>query len=168
MLTGFQIRAARAALSLHIKEISNSIGIHYSTLTRLESKTSNLAYINCNTRTSLLLTNFYQNHGFVFSQFNSIELKCTVDVLKQTTNISRFQLKVSRIALRYSRKQLGNILGIPETNIAGWETGGDMLSTFSPHDSNIINNIKSYFINSGIIFPSFNTVIIQDDPVNKN
>ena len=82
--------------------------------------------------------------------------------------MSRFQLKVSRIALRYSRKQLGNIFSIPETNIADWETGGEMLSTFSSHDSNIINNIKSYFIDSGIIFPSFNIVIIQDDPVNKN
>ena len=60
MLTGFQIRAARGCLSLHLKDISSRIGIHHSTLTRLESQTANLTYINSNTRTSLLLKNFYQ------------------------------------------------------------------------------------------------------------
>lgn len=168
MLTGFQIRAARAALSLNIKDISDSIGIHYSTLTRLESQTSNLSYVNSNTRTSLLLKNFYQNHGFIFSQFNSIELNSLLDKSEQNLYMSRFQLKVSRIALRYSRKKLGDILNIPETNIAGWETGGGILSPFSPHNSNVIDSIKSYFISTGIVYPRFNTVIIQDDPVNKN
>lgn len=168
MLTGFQIRAARTALSLNIKDISNSIGLHYSTLTRLESQTANLAYINSNTRTSLLLKNFYQNNGFTFSHFNSIELKSSLGSLNQITTMSRFQLKISRIALRYSRKQLGSMLGIPETSIAGWETGGDILSPFSPHSSEILSDLKSYFIKSGLLYPSFNIVVIQDDPVNKN
>ena len=82
--------------------------------------------------------------------------------------MSRFQLKISRIALRYSRKQLGSMLGIPETNIAGWETGGDILSPFSPHSSEILSDLKSYFTKSGLLYPSFNIVVIQDDPVNKN
>ena len=168
MLTGFQIRAARGCLSLHLKDISSSIGIHHSTLTRLESQTANLTYINSNTRTSLLLKNFYQSHGIVFSRYNSIELSYNPSKFDSDITLSRFQLKISRIALRYSRKMLGIDLGIPETSIAGWETAGDILSTFSPHDSSIINNIKLYFKNLGLAYPAFNIVEIYDDLVVRN
>lgn len=168
MLTGFQIRAARACLSLHLKDVSSRVGIHYSTLTRLEHQTSNLTYINCNTRTSLLLKNFYQNHGIVFSHYNSIELNLNQPEVSSKVIFSRFQLKISRVALRCSRKQLGVDLGIPETSIAGWETGGGMLSAFSPHNSSIISSIKIYFENSGLAYPDFNIVEIYDDPVSRN
>jgi len=168
MLTGFQIRAARGCLSLHLKDVSSRIGIHYTTLTRLESQTANLTYINSNTRTSLLLKNFYQSHGIIFPRYNSIELSFHQPKLDSDITFSRFQLKISRIALRFSRKSLGSDLNIPETSIAGWETGGHMLSAFSPHDSSIISNIKCYFKNLGLAYPSFNIVEIHDEPVVRN
>lgn len=168
MLTGFQIRAARACLSLHLKDVSSRVGIHYSTLTRLEYQTSNLTYINCNTRTSLLLKNFYHSHGIVFSLYNSIELNLNQSEFDTKAIFSRFQLKISRVALRCSRKQLGVDLSIPETSIAGWETGGDILSSFSPHDSSIISSIKLYFKNLGLAYPDFNIVEIYDDSVARN
>ncbi len=168
MLTGFQLRAARSSLSLYLKDVSGALGIHASTLTRLEAHTPNLSYINSNTRTSLLLQKFYQDRGIIFPHYNSIGIRHKGCDSKINSQFSRFQLKISRIALRMSRKELGNTLHIPETSIAGWETGKNLLSTFSPQDKNIINTIKSYFYNKGIIYKEFNIVELLDDPVAIN
>ena len=168
MITGFQIRASRSCLSLYLKDIANKLGIHYSTLTRLEAQTANLSYINSNTRTSLLLRNFYQDQGIFYPQYNSIGINSNSKNTLPHSELSRFQLKVSRVALRLSRKKLGSLIHIPETSIAGWETNGTMLSPFSPHDSSIIDNLKQYFSTLGIVYPQFNVVELKEDPVERN
>ena len=84
MLTGFQIRAARSYKNLYIKDVSLAIGMHKSTLTRLEAQTTNLAYINCNTRTSLLIKNFYESQKIIFPSNNSIGIRGTTQDFKNT------------------------------------------------------------------------------------
>ena len=66
MLTGFQLRAARAVLNVFTKDLGESIGLHYSTLVRLEEQTPNLSYLKCNSRTLLLITNYFENNGLLF------------------------------------------------------------------------------------------------------
>jgi DNA-binding XRE family transcriptional regulator len=168
MLTGFQLRAARSCLSLYLKDVTNSLGIHASTLTRLEANTPNLSYINSNTRTSLLIQNFYQGKGIIFPYYNSIVINYNNQDSKLKSRFSRFKLKISRIALRMSRKELGAILNLPESSIAGWENEKDLLSTFSPQDTKIVDIMKMYFQNKGISYKGFNIVELLDDPVDKS
>jgi len=169
MLTGFQLRAARSSVSLYLKDVTGALGLHASTLTRLEAQTPNLSYINSNTRTSLLLKNFYESKGLLFPYYNSIGISYKNRNSKLNSQFSRFQLKISRTALRLSRRELGNILSIPETSIAGWETGQrNLLSTFFPQDSSVLETMKFYFRSKGIIHKNFNIVELLDDPEHIN
>ena len=168
MLTGFQIRAARSGVSLYLKDVSNSLGIHTSTLTRLEAQTPNLSYISCNTRTSLLLKNFYESKGFFFPHYNSIGIDYRGQNSQLNSKISRFQFKISRIALRMTRKELGAILNISETTIAGWETTKDLLLRLTPQDNRALDAIKLFFDSKGIICRDFNVVEISEDTVVTN
>lgn len=163
MLTGFQLRAARACLSLHLKDISSEVGIHNSTLTRLESITPNLAYINSTTRISILIKNFYTNYGIVFPHYNSISMSTNTT---QSNEFNRFQLKISRTALRLSRKKLGIILNIPEATLTGWEHEGSFFDPIKSYNYNI-NPIKLYFEKLGITYPQSNIVELLEDPTEK-
>lgn len=168
MLTGFQLRAARSSLSLYLKDVTDALGLHTSTLTRLEAQTPNLSYISSNTRTSLLLRKFYENREVIFPYYNSIGIATKKQKPEVNSQFSRFQLKISRIALRLSRKKLGSILKIPETSIAGWETKKNILSVFSPQNIQLLNNIKIYFHSKGIVYKDSNIVELLDDPVDIN
>ncbi len=165
MLTGFQLRAARACLSLHLEDISTKIGINKSTLTRLESITPNLVYINSTTRTSILIKNFYDNHGIIFPHYNSIRM--IVNSNNQSNNeFNRFHFKISRVALRLSRKKLGHILNIPESTLTAWEHDGSFFDAVKPNNYDI-KPIILYFKNLGITHPQFNTIELLEDPVEK-
>jgi DNA-binding XRE family transcriptional regulator len=165
MLTGFQIRAARSYKNLYIKDVSLAIGMHKSTLTRLEAQTTNLAYINCNTRTSLLIKNFYESQKIIFPSNNSIGIRGTTQDFKNTS-INKFQFKISRIATRLNRKNLGELIGLAESTIEGWETQQNPLLPIKCNDSNLENLLltRDFFLDLGIIYPYHNIVELLEDP----
>lgn len=168
MITGFQLRAARSSLSLYLKDVTDALGLHTSTLTRLEAQTPNLSYISSNNRTSLLLKKFYENRQVIFPYYNSIGIISEKEKPEVSSRFSRFQLKISRIALRLSRKKLGSILNIPETSIAGWETKKNLSSIFIPQNIHILSRMQIYFNSRGIIYKNSNIVELLDDPVDIN
>jgi DNA-binding XRE family transcriptional regulator len=168
MLTGFQIRAARSYKNLYIKDVALAIGIHKSTLTRLEAQTKNLSYLNCNTRTSLLIKNFYENQKIFFPSNSSIGINNTTQVFKDTI-LNKFQFKVSRIATKLNRKNLGELINLAESTIEGWEAQRDSLSPIKCNNSNLrsLLTAKKFFLGLGIIYPHHNIVELLEDPAEE-
>ena len=170
MLTGFQVRAARAALNLYLKDIAEAIGIHTSTLTRIEAITPNLSFLSCNTRTCLLLKHFYEERGLRFPTTSSILMESQglrIDNSEELNkNLNKFQFKVSRVATRMSRKQLGKILHITESAIEGWESQNHYLLPIKCKSNTkpLLANAKKYFIDVGIRYPNFDIVDLIEDP----
>lgn len=165
MLTGFQIRVARAVLNLHIEEVSSAIGIHKSTLTRLEL-TPNLSFLSCNNKTSLLIKHFYEGKRINFPSFNTITMS-TDDLHDNHSNeLNRFQLKSSRTITRMSRTELGQIVQSTRSTIEGWEKQQENFSPIRCYSASkqAILNARNYFISIGILFPSPNTISLLEDP----
>lgn len=167
MLTGFQLRAARGALNIFTKDLTQSIGLHNSTLVRLEECTPNLSYPKCNSRTLLLITNFFESEGILFPNKNAISLKKTSkSSLEEASDyrLTKFQLKSARIAMRLSQKLLGEYIGFPQSTLSELEGIGNNVDYIKCSEENA-KTIKYFFLENGIIFPDFMTVELTDDPV---
>jgi DNA-binding XRE family transcriptional regulator len=166
MLTGFQLRAARGALNIFTKDLGLKLGLHYSTVVRLEERTPNLSYLKCNLRTSMLITNFFESQGIVFPNKSTIALKINKDFLEQHASdnkLTRFQLKTARLAMRLTQKLLGEYIGFPQSTLSEIEGGGENLD-FIRCDENNSSVIILFFKSYGIIFPNYYTVELTDDP----
>lgn len=167
MLTGFQLRASRGVLNLFTKDLAKSIGLHYSTLVRLEENTSNLSYLKCNLRTFLLIKNYFENHGITFLNKNSVTLKTEKYSSAQKMpngKLTRFQLKTARVAMCLTQKSLGEYIGLSQSTISeleGIENNHDIIKC--SEDAERI--IRSFFLENGIIFPDHKTVELIDDPI---
>ena len=167
MLTGFQLRAARAVLNVFTKDLGESIGLHYSTLIRLEEQTPNLSYLKCNSRTLLLITNYFEHNGLLFPNKETIALKKYMDSNIQViseNDLTRFQLKTARIAMRLSQKLLGEYIGLSQSTLSELEGAGNN-TDFIKCDEIKVKYIKSFFIKNGIFFPDHFSVELIDDPI---
>ncbi len=167
MLTGFQLRAARAVLNVFTKDLGESIGLHYSTLVRLEEKTPNLSYLKCNSRTLLLITNYFEHNGLLFPNKETIALKKHMDSNIQVVSendLTRFQLKTARIAMRLSQKLLGKYIGLSQSTLSELEGAGNNTDFIKCNEIKV-NHIKSFFIKNGIFFPDHFSVELIDDPI---
>ncbi len=169
MLTGFQIRASRHHLRMYIKDIANAIGIHESTLKRLENCTGNLSFIKCNSRTMLLIKKFYEQKNIIFSENNSIGILSN-SLFYHDDSLNKFQFYTSRIATRLSIKDLGKMINTPESTLWGWELQKDCLKPIKCNTSRNkekLKKAKKLFNNLGIIYPACNIVEILEDPEEK-
>jgi transcriptional regulator with XRE-family HTH domain len=73
MLTGFQVRAARAGIRLTLSELSINTGISIATLKRME-RVGQFDYICCNSKTIDKLNEFYRACGIEFSEENGLAI----------------------------------------------------------------------------------------------
>ena len=74
MVTGFQIRAARAGINIKLKELSINTGISLPTLKRME-KIETFEFVQSNPSTIKKLLEFYQACGIEFLEANGISVK---------------------------------------------------------------------------------------------
>ncbi|RYE05551.1 MAG: hypothetical protein EOP33_05245 [Rickettsiaceae bacterium] len=159
MLTGFQLRASRSVLNLLIKDLASETGLYHTTLSRLENSTPNLSYLKCNLRSSILLIKFFESKHVIFPNINSICIKNIVGHVNHGRSITRFHLKISRIAMRASQKIFGELFGIPQSTISDLETTG-MISDCINVDEKLIK----FFMSKGISFIDPWIIELFDDP----
>lgn len=74
MLTGFQVRAARAGVNLKLKDLSDNTGIALATLKRME-KTEVFEFIQSKQSTIKKLLEFYNACGIYFEGVNGLVAK---------------------------------------------------------------------------------------------
>lgn len=167
MLTGFQLRASRGVLNLFTKDVAKSIGLHISTLVRLEENTPNLSFLKCNLRTLLLITNYFESNGIIFPNRGAISLKKFDDssIPKDSSyKLTRFQLKTARIAMRFTQKTLGEYIGLPQSTLSELE-GKYSNTNFIRCSEDNAKIIKLFFLKNGIVFPNYTTIELIDDPI---
>ena len=165
MLTGFQLRAARKILNLSRDEVLEHVGLSESTLLRLELQTENLLFIRAHTSTSWKLQKFYQDNNIIFHNKNSIELYCATENINPLIKFSKFHIKISRTALRLTKKEFGALFNITESAVSSWERRGVLFSSFRTRNKESALYIKSYCENIGISYPDFNRIDLLKDPI---
>lgn len=164
MITGFQLRAAKAALELTAKEIGMAIGVHYGTLIRL-GHTKNLEYLRCNAKNMILLKKFFENKNILFPDEHTISLKIGLDSTTNTPNtgnLTRFQLKIARVAAGLTQSELAYYVKLSSSSISIMEQLKDL--DYIESTKLDIMLLKKFFEHAGIIFPNDLTILLIRDP----
>ena len=158
MLTGFQLKSAKVALGYTALHISEAIGIHQSTITRL-CLTENHKYLACSVRTMALLEKFFEHENVEFLDRNSIAWKGRK---VQTNKITRFQLRTARIAADITQEELSFHLKISSSTLSLLEQL-DNEECVKMSELNLIA-LRKYFEIIGVTFPDSLTVKLARAP----
>jgi len=162
MITGFQLRVAKAVLKLTAKQIAEAIHVHQGTIIRL-GFTKNLEYLRCNAKNLILLKKFFELQCILFPDDNTVSLNTTITHVPITNQLTRFQLKSARIATGLTQKELSScIKQVSSSTISLLE----QLKNIEYIDSTKINIslLKKYFECLGIVFPNDLSVSLIRDP----
>lgn len=163
MITGFQFRAAKAALGITAKGLAESINIHEVTLGRL-GKTTNCEYLACHSKNILLLKNFFRDYGILLpEEHNTIQLQVEHRIiLPEVYSMTRFQLICARTATWLTQQQLSANIRISSGTISLLE---NLVNTEYLQGKKLkISILKNFFEHLGISFPDDFTVTIINDP----
>ena len=88
ILTGFQLRAARKALSLTLAQLSEKCGVIRNQLNRLERDTDKLDYIKSYPVDIKKLYNFFTKNNLIFPSENIISLNQEIEIRDSYSNIA--------------------------------------------------------------------------------
>ena len=111
MLTGFQLRAARAILNLSGAKLGSAIETGISNINKIEANTKNIDYIATKTQNAVLLKRFFEENNIIFSDEYSIALKTKV-ILADPIKLIRFQFRAGRVALRKTPQEFRELTGL--------------------------------------------------------
>lgn len=162
MLTGFQFRASRALLEYTFKDISDVIGVHEGTLIRF-GRTKNLEYIRGHSQNVIAIRSFFEDKNIIFPSKNTITLSTNIHHYLQTEDsLTRFQLKVARIATGLTQDELSVYVRLSSSSISLLERK-DNIEYISSNKIRI-SILKKFFERLGIIFPNDLTVELIKDP----
>ena len=155
MLTGFQFRVSRAILDLYYEQLASHVGLHFSTLKKLEEDTQNLSHPKCQLSTLINITNFFNKQGISFPNDNIITLNTLKVTASQDSSdkITRFQLKGARVTLKLTQKELGQNINIPQSTLSDLEINYKN-EQFIKLDPIITKTTKSFFLQHGVVFLS--------------
>ena len=159
MITGFQLKAAKAVLGLTAKDIAGSIGVHPGTITRL-CDTKNLEYLKCSVKNLVLIKKFFEKNNILFPNEKTISLYREIKNIN-SEKLTRFQLKAARIATGMTQEELGFHIKISSSMLSILENlENDQYIDPSKINTNIL---KKFFEHLGIFFPDDFTVTIEKD-----
>lgn len=150
ILTGFQLRAARKVLNLTIDQLHIKTGVSKITLSRLENKTLNLEYIKCSTIDMKNITDYFTQQHIVFLNEKTIELDIEIENRPIQNNLTRFQLIVSRCAIRLNQEELSEYLNLSQSTLNNYELKQNI--DYIKIQKVNIESIISFFKSHGILF----------------
>ncbi len=149
MIIGFQFKAAKEVLGLTAKEIASAIDVHQGTIVRL-GFTKNLELVRCNTKTIFYLKKFFESHGILFPDENTIFLKTDIYPTPTTNQLTRFQLKSARIACELTQEELSSYIKVSSSSISILEKKRNIdYITSTKLD---IVQLKKFFEHMGVVF----------------
>ena len=119
-INNIQLRAARHAVGLGVREIAKLLGVASSTVNNYETKRlgdePTERFFKQHSKQLILF--FKEKHNIIFPDYCSIEFQASPEVLenlpKEGGELSRFQLRCARCMLNISQNTLSKYTGIGE------------------------------------------------------
>lgn len=162
MLTGFQFRASRALLEYTFKDISDIIGVHEGTLIRF-GRTKNLEYIRGHSQNIISIRSFFEDNHIFFPSQHAITLNTNIHHSNQTEDaLTRFQLKVARIATGLTQDELSVYVRLSSSSISLLERKDN--TEYISSNKIQISILKKFFERLGVVFHNDLTVELIKDP----
>jgi transcriptional regulator with XRE-family HTH domain len=153
-LNCFQIRAARNALNLGVRELGSLVGVSRTIIYRLEHGTIKLNSQKQGVRFNDIFIWFFKKNYITFNNNYSMSWDGVAEDPhpKQIEHITRFQLRSARALLNQDRMLLSKTLQI---NVGVLERAEELSNSkyINPKDVSVAPAIKKYFLQQGITFP---------------
>ena len=151
MLKAFQIRAARSATGIGVRDIGLYLKVSRTIISRWEQQMP-LSEIKSNATDPNSLKFFFKQHGISFPDTSSIVLDVSDASEFQTKSLTRFQLRAARAALCLSQKDLATLTSIPQKIINYLENQDNTTILNSPPKNVDDSVLRSFFEENGIVF----------------
>lgn len=162
MLTAFQLRVARDILGLGLREFGQYLNVSRTTIFKWEHL-SNLNLIDSTTKikNAILIKPFFENHGIIFPNENTVSLKSNIFPIPNTGSLTRFQLRAARTAARLTQEKLSEYLMIHRIVLNYLERQNNLtyLNTIPKKVDELL--IKNTFEQHGIVFPNDLSISIK-------
>lgn len=164
-LNHIQLKSARCALNLGVRDIGSLIQTSRTTVSKLENNIINLSNMRLGSRRNVILKEFFKKHKIVFPDSYSIELHPFSKDIKfsklENQTLTRFQFKIARIIMNKTQSEIADQVHVSSSVIKKAESYDNQTLLTS-------NNISSipYLLNilkeAGLEFPSPNLVVFQN------
>jgi transcriptional regulator with XRE-family HTH domain len=156
-----QLKAARVALNLGVREIGSLIETSGTTISKLENNLILLSDMRLGTRRNEILKEFFLQNYITFPDSNIISFSSNLPLEKNTnTSITRFQLRTARVLSKLTQSGLASLILSTSSLIMYYEKQKND-TTINPKDPRIIYNLINIFKEKSIILSSPNTVSFE-------
>lgn len=161
ILNAFQLRAARSALTIGVREIGSIIEVSRTTISVWENQ-RNFESIKTSQHNNNTLITFFKERGISFPSEKSIVLD--INVSNKSGLLSRFQIRVARVAMNLTQDELSKFVEIPLLLLNYLEKQQN--SIYIGSTPKTINEyfLRSFFEKNGIRFPEDFCVYLEKDP----
>ena len=164
-LNHIQLKSARCALNLGVRDIGLLIQTSRTTISKLENNTINISNMRLADRRNLILQEFFKKNQIVFPSSYSVELSCiNGNSSTATLNgevITRFQLKISRIILKKTQAELAKLVCVAPSVIKKAESYNNQF-LLKANNLNIVSDILNLLKKEGLEFPSLYSVLFKN------
>lgn len=161
ILTGFQLRAARRALNLHLEQLYQNTGVSKITLSRLENTIGNLEDISCSAKDAEILLNYFNQNKLIFPNKKTIVLDVDIEPKPVENNLIRFQFIVARTVLGLFQRELTIHLNLHPNTFYRFEKKGN--TSYIVSRKKAISVLINFFNTQGIYFPNNSSVSLKNN-----
>ena len=161
ILNAFQLRSARSALNVGVREIGSIIEVSRTTISVWENQ-KNFELIKTSQHNNNTLITFFKERGINFPSEKSISLD--IDSHNKSGLLSRFQIRVARVAMNLTQDELSKFIKIPLLLLNYLEKQQN--SVYISSTPKPINEyaLRSFFERNGIRFPEDFCIYLEKDP----
>ena len=161
ILNAFQLRAARSALNIGVREIGSIIEVSRTTISVWENQ-RNFETIKTTQQNNNTLAAFFKEKGINFPNEQSIELE--IGTCSKSGLLTRFQIRVARVAMNLTQEELSKFVEIPLLLLNYLEKQQN--SVYISSTPKPINEypLRSFFERNGIRFPEDFCIYLEKDP----
>ncbi|OZG31339.1 hypothetical protein [Rickettsia endosymbiont of Culicoides newsteadi] len=160
ILNTFQLRTARSVLNIGVREIGSIINVNRTTISVWENQRNFVSIKNSQDNNTLI--KFFKENGIIFPGEKSIALD--INTSNKLNLLSRFQIRVARVAMHLTQQELATLLEIPLLLLNYLEKQHN--NVYISSTPKTINEfvLRSFFEKNGICFPKDFCVHLEKDP----
>ena len=161
ILNAFQLRSARSALNVGVREIGSIIEVSRTTISVWENQ-RNFESIKTSQHHNNILITFFKERGISFPSEKSIVLDTNAS--NKSGLLSRFQIRVARVAMNLTQDELSKLIEIPLLLLNYLEKQQNSVYIGSTPKTINEHLLRSFFEKNGIQFPKDFCVSLEKDP----
>lgn len=162
-LNFLQLKAARYALNLGVRDIGSLIQTSRTTISKLENNIIKIDDMRLSNRRNIILCEFFKKEGVIFPSEHSIAFSPSNNISQQNLSsgtLTRFQLKVARVILNKTQIELATLADISPYIVEHAELfpNNHFIKT---KDDTVIHSLLNLFTKYQIHFPNSFSVVFK-------